>query len=577
MAAAKKLSITLKTIQEASNAKSFSRGKSYSSDGSIYNAMRQADRLWANCSGSDEYETSVTLNKSKIQSSSCSCPYDWGGLCKHQVALLLTYLDSPDQFKVIPPLAEFLKPKSRAELETLIEKMLEQSPSLLSLLETQSATSNPSKAKSINLSAYQQQITRAFRSREMHSMASALNKIVKVAEGFFSSGNWQDSGRLYQLLLQESIDSYDENVMEVDHDGEVGCVIQDMAAGLTNCFVNPMDEPLRESWLKTLLDATFQDIDLGGMDFAAGAWEGLLDCAQDHDWGWIEATIRQKIKQHHGSQWAQDTLVELLSEQLMHIGDEDGADDIIEELGSSSQKVFLWARQGQWDAAIALAKASFKTKPGLVYQLADMLLEADQSKLALKYVLSEDPNTNWKRDEWLENYYGRFGTRKEAIEASMKGFQKSPSLARYLKLKELHPKKQDWKPLQGKIFDQLEATKNFELWIDIMLSDGDLDRAIELLGELRPSHRFSKLVAVAQVAATEKPKAAIEIYQMLVADFIASKTRSAYQSAVVYLKKIRSLYESTKQKPQWDSYIASLRASYPTLRALQEELTIAKL
>jgi uncharacterized Zn finger protein len=77
----KKLSITLKTIQEASNAKSFSRGKSDSSDGSIYNAMRQTDRLWANCSGSDEYETSVTLNKSEIQSSSCSCPYDWGGLC----------------------------------------------------------------------------------------------------------------------------------------------------------------------------------------------------------------------------------------------------------------------------------------------------------------------------------------------------------------------------------------------------------------------------------------------------------------------------------------------------------------
>jgi hypothetical protein len=50
-----------------------------------------------------------------------------------------------------------------------------------------------------------------------------------------------------------------------------------------------------------LLNATFQDIDLGGMDFAAGAWEELLDCAQDHDWGWIEATIRQKIKQHHGS------------------------------------------------------------------------------------------------------------------------------------------------------------------------------------------------------------------------------------------------------------------------------------
>lgn len=571
--------ITLEQIKDASNAKSFSRGKDYASQGSIYNAMRQDFRLWAICSGSDEYETSVTLNQEGIHSSSCTCPYDWGGMCKHQVALLLTYLNNASQFKVIPPLADFLKPKSRAELVTLIEQMFEQAPRLMSLLETRSATTaKAAKNKAIDLSIYQTQIKRAFRSHEMHSMASALNKIFNVAEGFFSSGNWQDSGRLFQLLLQESIDLYDDEVMEVDYDGEVGCVIQNMAGGLADCLGKsvPVEDSLRRIWLQTLLNAAFKDIDLGGMEFAAGAWDGLLEGSQDDDWGWIESSIREKIRSSERNQWATERLVELLSQQLTYIGDEDGAQDIIEELGSSSQKVFLWAEQGEWDAAIALAKEAFKTKPGLVYKLADLILEGSQPKRALKYVLSEDLSSNRHQDEWLEKYYGRFGTVKEAIDWTMKGFVRSPNLTRYLKLQELNSKKRDWKALQGQIFALLETKKNFELWIDIMLSEGNIDRAIELLGELRPSHRFSKLVAVAQLAATEKPKAAIEIYQTLVTDLIASKNRSAYQSAVLYLRKIKSLYEEIKQKSQWDAYIASLRANYPNLRALQEELTIAQ-
>ncbi|MBD2305029.1 SWIM zinc finger family protein [Chroococcidiopsis sp. FACHB-1243] len=31
------------------------------------------------------------MGKQGIVSADCTCPYDWGGLCKHQIAVLLAY------------------------------------------------------------------------------------------------------------------------------------------------------------------------------------------------------------------------------------------------------------------------------------------------------------------------------------------------------------------------------------------------------------------------------------------------------------------------------------------------------
>jgi uncharacterized Zn finger protein len=226
-----------------------------------------------------------------------------------------------------------------------------------------------------------------------------------------------------------------------------------------------------------------------------------------------------------------------------------------------------------------LAKKEFTTLPGLAFELADKLLEANLPELALEYVLGEQKKggISWRDDDWLEDYYCKFGTTAEATEWSMKGFGRLPNLARYLKLKELHPKKRVWNSLQKELFQQLEEKRSYNIWIDIMLAEDSLDRAIALLEKLSPYNRLSKLVQVAKIAEKEKPQAAIGIYQMVVTDFIASKNRSAYQNSVTYLKIIRSLYESTEQQSHWTSYISTLRTTYPTLRALQEELSKAKL
>jgi hypothetical protein len=482
------------------------------------------------------------------------------------------------QPEVNAPLAELLKSKSREDLVTLIEKMLEKNPGLLVLIETSSIVKT---GKSINLAIYQKQISRAFLLRDTLDIEEALINLIGEASDLHESGDWQNGGQLYQLLLEELINAYDDDFLNIDHDGDIISVVQNVAEGLADCLgeIENTDETRRKSWLQTLLEGRFKDIDLGGMGFADGAWEGILDHANANEWAWINACIRQKIPAYQGNQWRQEALISLLVEQAEHVGDRETEQNVIEELGTPQQKVFLWAEMGKWEAAIALAKQEFTSFPGLVSQLADKLLEAKLPELALKYFLEErdKSGTNWRSDDWLEKYYYKYGTTAEAIEWTLKGFERSPSLALYLKLKKLHPKKQEWNSLQKKIFQFLEKKRSYDIWIDIMLAEKNLDRAIALLEKLSPYHRFSKLLQVAKIAEKEKPQAAIGIYQMVVTDFIVSKKRSAYQNAVHYLKIIRSLYESTKQKSQWTSYISTLRTTYPTLRALQEEFSKAKL
>ncbi|MEO0458057.1 MAG: SWIM zinc finger family protein [Cyanobacteria bacterium P01_A01_bin.114] len=93
-------------LKRLTTPQSFDRGKSYYQGEAIENPIRQGDKLSADCWGSQRYRIQVTLANHDISQSKCTCPYDWGGLCKHQVALLLTYIHAPDSFQTLSSLQE---------------------------------------------------------------------------------------------------------------------------------------------------------------------------------------------------------------------------------------------------------------------------------------------------------------------------------------------------------------------------------------------------------------------------------------------------------------------------------------
>lgn len=62
---------------------------------------------------------------------SCTCPYDWGGDCKHIVATLLAWLRELDSFRVLADLEAVLTARSKEELVAILADICELYPHLV--------------------------------------------------------------------------------------------------------------------------------------------------------------------------------------------------------------------------------------------------------------------------------------------------------------------------------------------------------------------------------------------------------------------------------------------------------------
>ncbi|MXY27181.1 hypothetical protein F4Y59_03325 [Candidatus Poribacteria bacterium] len=125
--------LTHDQIQDRCTARSFTRGEEYFDIGMIGNPILHGWTLSATCEGTEEYpyHVSVELMPTGIADADCSCPYDWGGDCKHIVALLLTYVDTPEVIYSLDTLLTALAEKPKETLLRVISELLKRSPELV--------------------------------------------------------------------------------------------------------------------------------------------------------------------------------------------------------------------------------------------------------------------------------------------------------------------------------------------------------------------------------------------------------------------------------------------------------------
>ena len=82
------------TIRRQATAESFRRGQDYYRRGAVVSVVRRGDVIQAEVEGShyEPYRVRLTFDQRGITTATCSCPYDWGGWCKHIVASSLARL-----------------------------------------------------------------------------------------------------------------------------------------------------------------------------------------------------------------------------------------------------------------------------------------------------------------------------------------------------------------------------------------------------------------------------------------------------------------------------------------------------
>ena len=133
----KPLPFTEALVREHASEKVFERGVRYAAEDAARLLIRRGDTLSAEVRGSEwrPYQVGIRLGKKGVTEARCSCPYDWGGWCKHVVATLLVALENPGSIDERPPLDTTLSSLDREALVGLLTALADERPELTVAIE----------------------------------------------------------------------------------------------------------------------------------------------------------------------------------------------------------------------------------------------------------------------------------------------------------------------------------------------------------------------------------------------------------------------------------------------------------
>ena len=223
--------ITEDQIQDRCTKQVYARGEDYFYNEMIENAMFNDSTLSATCQGSEftPYSVSVELTPTGIADAECSCPYDWGGDCKHIVALLLTYVHERAEVRSLEPILTAIAEKPRATLLRVISELLKREPSLVPIVKTyaddgsesQSGDTPTASAATVVASAtttvYREQIDRLFgdgflEQHQLQKVITQLTELVRHAESLAQAGATEFALSILYALIHQSIVRYEDTL-----------------------------------------------------------------------------------------------------------------------------------------------------------------------------------------------------------------------------------------------------------------------------------------------------------------------------------------------------------------------------
>ena len=111
--------------------KSYKRGKGYYDWGMVESVVQRGNKPFAEVLGSEEdsYRVGIAFHEGEFNAN-CTCPYEWGGYCKHVVAVLLTWSLDRDLVTDRPPIEDLLAKLDADRLRALVLHMVGSDPGL---------------------------------------------------------------------------------------------------------------------------------------------------------------------------------------------------------------------------------------------------------------------------------------------------------------------------------------------------------------------------------------------------------------------------------------------------------------
>ena len=220
--------LTKALIRQESFDDVYERGERLFEAEEVWDLAWRGDRLEARVLGNSEpyYQVALDFSDNGAPVASCTCPYDWGGWCKHQVAAALTALHDSSDIPQRPSLKDLLKQLAPSQREPLIYYLVDQDPHLLELIE--SFVREPDEALLCSSSSdLSPPDIRSYRGRlqnlledtlrevsqgyvEEDILTEPLLEILSEVSPYLEMGEFQAASQLLETITQEYVEAYDE-------------------------------------------------------------------------------------------------------------------------------------------------------------------------------------------------------------------------------------------------------------------------------------------------------------------------------------------------------------------------------
>lgn len=584
-------------VREYATSESFRRGEDYARQGAVVSLLRRGNTLQAEVEGSepDPYRVAVTFDAKGVVEASCSCPYDWGGWCKHVVATLLVAIRRPDAVEERPALETLLADLDRDQLQVLILALAARDPDVADAVERQvailratpdpsaSASARPSRQRrtTVDTSAIRRDVRAAFRSLDRMSSSEAYWHVGAVVEeiGGLLDQAWEfinaGDGRPALDVLEAITDEYVDDWTDVDDsDGDASGFFYELGPAWTEALLTAdLTADERAAWADRL-SAWAREIDDYGVE---DAFDHAVQAARA---GWEDPRLRRILAGGDIRPTTDESAIEpdALIAARLNVLDRQGRHDeylrLARALGQHERYATMLARLGRTDEAVAHGLEHLDQATEAL-ALAKALREREELDAALR-IAERGLSLDGRKAElavWLRDLASVAGRPELALAAAEVAFREAPSLAAYERAQELAGAR--WPTLRDDLLDHVRRARGYypEGAVEVFLHEGLIDDAIALADG---SYSYGLIERVAEAAISARPDWVIQTSRKQAEAIMDAGKSNHYPTAARWLTHARAAYRVAGREPEWQAYLSELLARHarkytlvPRLRELE--------
>lgn len=571
--------------------KIFPRGEALFENGAISHTVRRGDEISARCRGSypQPYRVWAALADSEIAAAGCSCEYDWGGDCKHIVALLLTYLRHPERFVEGEPLRDALMSREKEHLLDIIEEMIILHPELEEIIEDEASADSSNQP--MELQTIRLEIKHALDFIGEWMDRAAENKIYELTRQgsrYARRGEYAHAIAIYCAILDECNASDYPTDDEGQYVEAINNTVDQLKEALSR-FDFADDADLRKRVLDTLVDTVIWDIEFGGIEYGYDAEDLILNMAQAADIPGIREHVSLIANRERTTGRISNWKNEAYESFLMKLDRIDATDpeETLKRL-QAKELPYLCASLlldlKRYEEAIEVIRTKLQSAYALQRGL-DLLVEHQQIQTAIQIAEAALENEYEKRiAAWLIDLYQQQDDESSELRLQSMRMRQEPHVDFYGSLSAVSKSLGLWQMLRPQVHSELKQGEDYLTLTLAYLHDEDWDMAWETLAKATtPQGRYPPAVhhrldfTVAKASRRARPALAIPIYIKYARAEIARRTRKHYADAAALLAEVQGMYAQLNDSASWQKLIADLRQEFARLPALQDELNRAGL